>query len=59
MENVKKTHMHELKNKCVMKELPLLEKVDCGTRVEVLCHVGIVLAVGMMYVLIVMKMSLS
>lgn len=58
MENVKKTHMNELKNKCVMKELPFLEKIDCEAREEVLCYVGVVLAVGMINGLVVMKMFL-
>lgn len=50
--------MNELKNKCVLKELPLLEKIDCEVREEVLCYVGVVLAVGMMNGLGVMKMFL-
>ena len=49
MENVKKTGNHEYKNKCVMKDLPQLSKLEVPEYSEVFKNMGVLHIAGMLH----------
>lgn len=48
-ENVKKTGNHAFKNKCVMKDLPQLTKLEVSEYTEIFSHMGILIVSGILH----------